>query len=68
MNNIVLYSTKTCPQCNSLKRQLDAKNIEYEVCYDEDTMISKGIRGVPSLEIDGKILTNVESVRWVREQ
>ena len=68
MSKIVLYSTKTCPQCNSLKRQLDSKNIDYEVCYDEDLMMSKGIRGIPSLEIDGKILTNVESVRWVKEQ
>lgn len=64
MDNIILYSTISCPRCNGIKRVLDSKGIKYDVCDDVDKMESLGICSVPVLEIDGEILSSSESVRW----
>lgn len=51
---ITLYSTG-CPKCRVLTSKLDAKNIKYDVVSDEETMINKGFRSVPQLEVDRKV-------------
>ena len=51
---IILYTTH-CPQCKILENKLQSKNISYEVCEDLDTMLMKGFRSAPNLEVDGEI-------------
>lgn len=63
--NITVYSTKSCPRCTGLKKQLDEKKIPYSVCEDEELMLSKGISSIPVIEVDGKLLSSKESVQWV---
>ena len=63
-DKIILYSTKSCPRCNGLKRTLKDKGIDYEVCEDIDKMASLGISSIPVLEINGELLSSVESIRW----
>ena len=61
---IILYSTKSCPRCSGLKRTLNDKGIDYEVCEDVDKMASLGISSIPVLEINGELLSSAESIRW----
>lgn len=65
---IILYSSKTCPMCKGLKMKLNKKGIEYETCEDTDFILSKGIKHIPALEIDGKILDSASSIKWVNER
>lgn len=64
---IILYSTG-CPKCKILKQKLDEKGITYEVCSDVNIMISKGIKSVPLLEVEEKIMTYIDAVNWIKEQ
>lgn len=65
--DIVLYSTG-CPRCAVLKSKLGACGISYREETDVDKMISLGLTEVPALEVDGRILSFVDAVRWVNAQ
>lgn len=64
---IILYTTH-CPQCKILENKLQSKNISYEVCEDLDTMLMKGFRSTPNLEVDGEIFDFRNAVQWVNRQ
>jgi glutaredoxin-like YruB-family protein len=63
MNNVIVYSTKSCPYCVMAKEYLKSKNIEFE---DVDVgsnmerameMIQKsGQQGVPVLDVNGQVI------------
>jgi len=60
---ITIYTTPTCVYCNTLKKYLGSKNIEFEeidVSLDEkelEKMVSiSGQMGVPVIDIDGNIV------------
>lgn len=58
-----------CPQCKALKMKLDKKNIEYELCMDEEIMKLKGLKAAPAIELeDGSILGFADAVKWVNAQ
>ena len=67
MEHIVLYSTD-CPKCKILKIKLDEKNIFYEICSDTKTMIEKGFKSAPMLEVNGKIMTFLDANNWIKER
>lgn len=67
MSDITMYSTGWCGYCRNLKKQLDAKNISYEVVDIEEkedagefvASVNGGNRVVPTLKFsDGSTLTN----------
>ncbi|HCF38049.1 MAG TPA: hypothetical protein DER56_03085 [Thermosipho africanus] len=62
---IILYSND-CPKCKILKTKLEEKNISYEIFNTIDEMIERGFRSLPILEVDGKIMTFIEAVEWVK--
>ena len=64
---MTLYSNG-CPKCRVLKEKLDSLHIEYTICDDVDLMISKGFMSVPVLEIENKIMTFNEAIRWLKEK
>lgn len=59
MNHIIIYSTQTCPHCQSAKTYLENKGFTYEekdVQKDKaarQELLGKGYRGVPVLIING---------------
>ena len=61
---VILYSTH-CPKCRVLETKLKQKNIEYEECNDIEEMLKLGIQEAPQLEVDGKLMTFGEAVKWV---
>ena len=65
--NIILYSTG-CPKCNILKKKLADAKIDYRVIEDVDVMVSKGLKEVPWLEVDGNLMNFVDSSKWINER
>lgn len=63
---VILYTTH-CPKCNVLTAKLKAKGVDYEEVTDVDAMRDKGFMSAPMLEVDGKIMTFVEAIKWVNE-
>jgi glutaredoxin 3 len=61
--NITVYSTPSCPWCHKVKEYLTGKQKEFKdvnVAEDRNSameMVQKsGQRGVPVIDIDGKII------------
>ena len=64
---IKLY-TIHCPQCNVLKKKLDAKGIQYELVDDTVLLGQLGIEVFPILEVDGERMMMRPAVDWVAAQ
>ena len=64
--NIILYSTG-CPKCNILKKKLADAHMEYSVVEDVDVMLSKGLKEVPWLEVDGNLRNAADSSKCINE-
>ena len=60
----ILYTTH-CPKCNVLKKKLESKNIEFEICEDVDLMLSKDIQQAPYLEVDNELMDFSKAIKWV---
>lgn len=66
MPNVILYSAPWCGYCRRTKRFLDEQQVPYtEINVDEDESAAQrvqewnqGNRIVPTLDIDGTIITN----------
>ena len=61
MKRVVLYTQKQCPHCDTAKRYLDSKRIQYRLCSVNEPRGRKeletiGGRGVPTLKIGDQIL------------
>ena len=65
--NVILYSTG-CPKRNILKKKLADAQIDYKVIEDVDVMVSKGLKEVPWLEVDGNLMNFVDSSKWINER
>lgn len=63
---VILYTTH-CPKCNVLMTKLKSKGVDYEEITDVDVMRDKGFMSAPMLEVDGKIMTFAEAIKWVNE-
>lgn len=63
---ITLYSTN-CPRCKVLEAKLAQKDIQYTLCTDVSIMQSKGFTEAPVLEVDDKILSFAEAIRFVND-
>lgn len=65
---ITFYSTN-CPKCKVLSTKLDQAGIQYITNTNIDTMLSKGIKSAPVLELDdGQLLNFNEARLWLQNQ
>ncbi len=62
-HRVTVYTTQTCPYCDSVKRYLESKNVSYsEIDVSADQAAAQelvqrtGQQGVPQTEIDGKFV------------
>ena len=63
---VILYKGVTCPKCKVIAAKLDKKGISYEACTDIDEMLSKGIKTVPTLDVDGVLYRDVRACNdWI---
>lgn len=65
--DIILYSTH-CPQCEILEDKLQTKNIQYTEVTDVSLMLNKGMKNVPVLEVNGKMMDFLKACEWVKKQ
>lgn len=64
---ITLFSTN-CPKCKVLTMKLDKKGINYTKVEDVNTMLAKGIKTAPYLEVDNELMDFTQAVAWVNAQ
>jgi len=64
---VKIYSTPTCPYCNQAKEFFDENKIKYtEIDVSEDEKAAEEMKeksgqiGVPTIDIDGKIIVGFE--------
>lgn len=67
MNKIILYSARF-PQYKILKRKLIEKGISFEESIEGEQSTSLNFTRIPILEVDGKLMDFVTSVKWINEQ
>ena len=71
--NITLFKSATCPQCRVAKMKLDKKGLPYTEVYIENespaSLEADGIKGIPTLVVDGKKITNIREItKWIDSQ
>ena len=64
---IKLY-TIHCPQCNVLKKKLDAAGISYTLIDDKEWLIANGYDRFPILEVDGNQMNFGQAITWLKER
>ena len=63
---ITFYSTN-CPKCKVLSTKLNQAGVKYNINTDINTMLSKGIKSAPALEMEnGRIMDFSQALAWVR--
>lgn len=62
--NVILY-TIHCPKCNVLEKKLASKNIDFTISEDIETMMNKGFKSAPILEVNGMAYDFSQAVKWV---
>ncbi len=67
MENIILYSNG-CPKCKVLKNKLEAKNIKFTENNNMEELIALGIKCVPVLKFEDKLMNFYTANNWVNEQ
>ena len=66
MQDIVLYSTH-CPKCRILETKLKQKGIKYTEENDVKKMLDMGLKSVPWLCVDGKMMDFGQANKWINE-
>lgn len=63
---IKLYSNVGCPKCDFLKSEMDSLGIDYEYTTDIKEARKLGFLTVPLLEVDNKVMTFPDAVKWLK--
>lgn len=67
MEQIKLFTSPTCPNCQVLKRLMNDSAIEYNEVQDYDAMEKEGVMSLPTIKTDSKLLPYVDAVNYIRE-
>lgn len=68
MGNKIYFYTIDCPACNVLEQKLIRKGVEFEKVNDLDTLREKGLEIFPVLEVENKMLSYSEAIKWVNSR
>lgn len=69
MPKVTLYKTETCPKCAIMIQRMTEQGIEFDTVTSLETMESKGIRSVPTVELpDGTLMNYTQAWNWLNEQ
>lgn len=68
MSKITLYSKEHCPMCKQLEKELTKHSISFEKDTDVNKMIAMGIKNVPMLSIDGRLMGLAEAMKYLKDQ
>lgn len=67
-DSIKIYSLPSCGMCSALKRELDTRNIPYELCQDVQEIKQQGITSLPTLQVNEKRLNFKEALNYLKGQ
>lgn len=62
---IKLYSNVGCPKCEFIKEKMDSLGLDYESTTDVNEARKLGFLTVPLLEVDNKVMTFPDAVKWL---
>lgn len=65
MGNKIYFYTIDCPACNVLEQKLIRKGVEFEKVNDLDILREKELEVFPVLEVENKMLSYSEAIKWV---
>ncbi len=65
---IVVYTQPNCGKCKVLKAKLAQKGIDYAESQDEELMQSLGIASTPAMQVEDKLLTFEEAIKYINER
>lgn len=63
---MTVFTIKDCSICRRFIKLINMKKIPYVEIWDGATLKQKGIKLVPTIEIDGKLLGPIESFEWLK--
>ena len=63
-NNIIFYTIE-CPRCMILEKKMKAKGLKYTKVMDTRIFEEKGIDLFPMIEVDDKLLTYLEAIKYI---
>ena len=67
--NVILYKSATCPQCRVAKLKLEKKGIPFTEVLDMDVIQARGVKGIPTLEVDGELIYPIGEInKWITAQ
>lgn len=64
--DVIVYTQRGCGKCDILKRQLAAKDIDYDEVSDINEMIAIGLKRTPMLKVDGEFLDYSAAIQWIK--
>lgn len=64
---ITLY-TIGCPLCKMLEVMLEQKGIDYNKVTDEDEIVARGIKSMPTLEVNEQRMDFGTARKWIIAQ
>ena len=64
----IIFHSTNCPKCKILELKMKNKNINYTEDNDVNSMLAKGIKSAPYLEIDGELYDFKKAVEWVNNK
>lgn len=65
---ITVYTQPNCGKCKVLKAKLQQKGIAYDESQDVEKMQSLGIASTPAMQVDDRLLTFEEAIKYTNER
>lgn len=62
----MIFYTQNCPKCDILKKKLEQKGLSFTVESNNfQKLINAGIKQLPVLEIDDKLLSFSDAIKYI---
>ena len=68
VSEMVTLYTIDCGNCKRLEEKLNEAGITYLTIKDKKIMAKLGMSHMPMLEVDDKLLTFKEAVKWINDR
>lgn len=65
---MITFYTTDCPKCKVLESKMNAKGIPYIIETNIESLIEKGFRTTPMIEVDDQFMEFSDAIKWVNEQ
>lgn len=67
LEQIKLFTSPTCPNCQVLKRLMDENKIQFSEVQDYNVMEEEGVMSLPTMKAEDRLLPFMDAVNYIRE-